>query len=94
MLAQEFEYGQTEALDLSVIASRLQGFFEERSTHPMILLVHDQGPSLNVLRNCGVDTSTWEVGITGLIGFKLKVCDTEFMCASSPTTTLSRPEQS
>ena len=73
-LRQDFEYGQTEVLDLSVIGSRLHGFFRERSTQPMVLLVHDRVPSLNVLRNCGIDTSTWEVGITGLLGFKSKVC--------------------
>lgn len=41
---------------------------------PLILIVHDERFARNALRDLGVDTSTWESGLKGLLGYSsLKV---------------------
>ncbi|KAF5375926.1 hypothetical protein D9615_008258 [Tricholomella constricta] len=67
-----FKHGTTEELDGMVISARLKDFFSERmtSTEPIILLVHDEELSKNMLTNCGIDISSWETGIRGLLGFQ------------------------
>ena len=41
---------------------------------PVVLLVHDERLGRNALRDLGVDTSTWESGLKGLLGYSsLKV---------------------
>ncbi|GLB42725.1 hypothetical protein LshimejAT787_1201740 [Lyophyllum shimeji] len=67
-----FQHDTTEELDGMVISARLKAFFEDYKNSragPMILLVHDEELSLNMLKNCGVDTTSWELGIKHLLGF-------------------------
>ncbi|KAF8063358.1 hypothetical protein FPV67DRAFT_239018 [Lyophyllum atratum] len=68
-----FQHGTTEELDSMVMSARLKGFFEEQTVSnlgPMILLVHDEEMSTNMLRKCGVDVSSWDSGLKGLLGFE------------------------
>lgn len=36
---------------------------------PIVLLVHDERLARNALRDLGLDTSTWESGLKGLLGY-------------------------
>ncbi len=36
---------------------------------PLVLLVHDERLARNALRDLGLDTSTWESGLKGLLGY-------------------------
>ncbi|KAG6917462.1 hypothetical protein DXG01_002439 [Tephrocybe rancida] len=69
-----FRYGETKELEDMAISARLRDFFSkdihEGSTpgsRPVILLVHDELVSMNVLKNCGVDTSFWKYGLKDLM---------------------------
>ncbi|KAF9467664.1 hypothetical protein BDZ94DRAFT_1248699 [Collybia nuda] len=68
-----FRYGTTEELDRDSANLRVKQYFADKigsNTHPTILLVHDRQTTLNFLKNCGVDTNNWELGIKGLLGFE------------------------
>ncbi|KAG6884830.1 hypothetical protein C0992_005732, partial [Termitomyces sp. T32_za158] len=69
-----FQYGKTEELDDMTISARLRDFFSTRihessqgRTKSIILLVHNEIVSMNMLRNCGVDTSLWKSGLKDLL---------------------------
>ncbi|KAG6877750.1 hypothetical protein C0993_004253 [Termitomyces sp. T159_Od127] len=63
-------YGKTEELDDMTISARLRDFFSVRiHEKPIILLVHDEIVSMNMLRNSGVDTSLWKSGLRDLFNF-------------------------
>ncbi|KAK2462407.1 hypothetical protein APHAL10511_005713 [Amanita phalloides] len=70
--SMEFEHGNTEQLASADISAKLKVILGEqtRSTRePIILLVHDEPLARNALRDLGIDASTWESGLKGLLGY-------------------------
>ncbi|KAG6890781.1 hypothetical protein C0995_003211 [Termitomyces sp. Mi166 len=73
-----FEHGETEELDDMTLSARLRDFFSARihecspgGSKPIILLVHNEIVSMNMLKNCGVDTSSWKSGLRDLVHFSV-----------------------
>ncbi|KAG5715204.1 hypothetical protein E4T56_gene3041 [Termitomyces sp. T112] len=71
-----FVHGETEELDDVTISARLRDFFSAHihegskgGSKPIVLLVHNEVVSMNMLKNCGVDTSSWKSGLRDLLNF-------------------------
>jgi hypothetical protein len=67
---KNFEHGTTESLAGVEISQKLKEVFQVVSARePIILLVHDEQLGRNALREFGVDTSAWQSGLKGLLGY-------------------------
>ncbi|KAI0950112.1 hypothetical protein AcV7_008677 [Taiwanofungus camphoratus] len=66
----EFEYGTTETVEKSSLCIRLRQLFtnaEKFLASPVLLLVHDEQQTLQLLRTLGIDTLGWVHGISNLL---------------------------
>ncbi|KAG6831002.1 hypothetical protein H0H87_006575 [Tephrocybe sp. NHM501043] len=69
----KFKHGETEELDDLATSARLKEFFATTiyqgssvGSAPVILLIHNALVAMNALRNLGVDTSEWKIGLKDL----------------------------
>lgn len=62
--------GSSDRIAASAMPARIQEFFKDHTIPtetPMILLVYHEEETMNYLRNMGVDTSAWRLGLRSLL---------------------------